>query len=78
VTYADRGIRVNSVHPGFIWTPMTRAQDAGLSQGLINKTPMGRAGEADEIAAAVAFLASPDSSFITGVQLVVDGGFTVI
>jgi hypothetical protein len=77
-TYAGRGIRVNSVHPGFIWTPMTRAQDADLSQGLINQTPMQRAGEAEEVAAAIAFLASDDAGFITGQQLVVDGGFTTV
>lgn len=77
-TYAPHGVRVNSVHPGFIWTPMTDRQDAGISQGLIDDTPMGRAGQADEVAAAIAFLASEDASFITGHQLVVDGGYTVV
>lgn len=77
-TYAPHGVRVNSVHPGFIWTPLTDRQDAGISQGLIDDTPMGRAGQADEVAAAIAFLASEDASFITGHQLVVDGGYTVI
>ena len=77
-TYAGEGIRVNSVHPGFIWTPMTEAQDADISQGLIDQTPMGRAGQASEVAAAIAFLASDDASFVTGVQLLVDGGYTVV
>lgn len=77
-TYAPHGVRVNSVHPGFIWTPLTDRQDAGISQGLIDDTPMGRAGQAEEVAAAIAFLASEDASFITGHQLVVDGGYTVI
>ncbi|MCL7940550.1 SDR family oxidoreductase [Halomonas sp. ATCH28] len=77
-TYAGRGVRVNSVHPGFIWTPMTEAQDAGITQGLIDKTPMGRAGLASEVASAIAFLASDDASFITGIQLLVDGGFTTV
>jgi NAD(P)-dependent dehydrogenase (short-subunit alcohol dehydrogenase family) len=77
-TYAPDGVRVNSVHPGFIWTPMTDKQDAGISQGLIDQTPMARAGQADEVAAAIAFLASDDASFITGHQLVVDGGYTVV
>jgi NAD(P)-dependent dehydrogenase (short-subunit alcohol dehydrogenase family) len=77
-TYAGRGVRVNSVHPGFIWTPMTEAQDSEISQGLIDQTPMARAGQASEVASAIAFLASDDASFVTGVQLLVDGGFTTV
>jgi len=77
-TYASRGVRVNSVHPGFIWTPMTVAQDADISQGLVDKTPMARAGLTSEVAASIAFLASQDASFVTGVQLLVDGGFTTV
>lgn len=77
-TYAGNGVRINSVHPGFIVTPMTMAQDRDLSQGLIDQTPMARAGSAEEVAACIAFLASDDSSFVTGQQLVVDGGFTVV
>lgn len=77
-TYASRGVRVNSVHPGFIWTPMTEVQDADISQGLIDKTPMARAGLASEVASAIAFLASADASFVTGVQLLVDGGYTTV
>jgi NAD(P)-dependent dehydrogenase (short-subunit alcohol dehydrogenase family) len=69
---------VNSVHPGFIWTPMTTAQDDAISQDLIDDTPMRRAGQASEVAAAIAFLASDDASFVTGVQLLVDGGYTTI
>jgi NAD(P)-dependent dehydrogenase (short-subunit alcohol dehydrogenase family) len=57
---------------------MTEAQDAGISQGLIDQTPMARAGLASEVAAAIAFLASDDASFVTGVQLLVDGGFTTV
>lgn len=77
-SWGASGIRVNSVHPGLIWTPMTRRQDPTISDGLIAGTPLGRAGEAEEVAAAVAFLASDEAGFITGTQLVVDGGFTVI
>lgn len=76
VTYAPEGIRVNSVHPGLITTPMTDAQDPAISQALIDTTPLGRAGRADEVANAVLFLASDEASYITGAQLVVDGGFT--
>jgi NAD(P)-dependent dehydrogenase (short-subunit alcohol dehydrogenase family) len=65
---AARGwdIRVNSVHPGFIWTPMNQETVARLD----------RMGEADEVAATILFLASDESSFVTGAELVVDGGYT--
>jgi NAD(P)-dependent dehydrogenase (short-subunit alcohol dehydrogenase family) len=77
-TYAPHNVRVNSVHPGFIVTPMTEAQDRSISEGLVTKTPLGRAGQAAEVAASIAFLASDDASFITGVQLMVDGGYTTV
>lgn len=78
VTYAGNGIRVNSIHPGFISTPLTEAQDQALSDSLVTATPLKRAGTADEVANAVLFLASGEASFITGAQLVVDGGFTAV
>jgi NAD(P)-dependent dehydrogenase (short-subunit alcohol dehydrogenase family) len=76
VTYAPEGIRVNSVHPGLIITPMTNAQDQAISDGIVAVTPMGRAGRPEEVAAAIAFLASDAASYITGAQLTVDGGYT--
>ena len=76
VTYAPEGIRVNSVHPGLIATPMTNAQDQAISDAIVAVTPMGRAGRAEEVAAAIAFLAGDSASFITGAQIPVDGGYT--
>lgn len=76
MTYAPEGIRVNSVHPGLITTPMTDAQDPAISAGLVATTPLGRAGRAEEVANAILFLASDEASYVTGSQLVVDGGFT--
>jgi len=77
VTYAGAGIRANSVHPGLITTPMTINQDQSINATLTAATPLGREGAPREIAHAVLFLASDEASFITGQQLVVDGGFVV-
>lgn len=80
--WAPLGIRVNSVHPGFIDTPMVSNALADREDGnemrvaLMNAHPVGRFGVPREIADAIAFLASDDASFITGAELVVDGGFT--
>jgi NAD(P)-dependent dehydrogenase (short-subunit alcohol dehydrogenase family) len=75
ITYAKDGIRVNSLHPGFIATPLTDAQDADVNAYVVSQTPMGRAGTAEEIAYAAVYLASDESSFMTGSELVVDGGY---
>jgi len=76
VTYAKNGIRVNSVHPGFINTPLTASQDASLNKIVIDATPMGRAGEPEEIANGVLFLVSDVASYVTGSELIIDGGYT--
>jgi NAD(P)-dependent dehydrogenase (short-subunit alcohol dehydrogenase family) len=76
ITYAKNGIRVNSVHPGFINTPLTDSQDEKLNKIVIAATPMGRGGEPAEIASGVVFLASDEASYITGSELVIDGGYT--
>jgi len=70
----SRGITVNTVAPGFIDTDMTRSLPDDQKQILLNKIPVGRLGQADEIAAAVAFLASPQAAYITGETIHVNGG----
>lgn len=75
VSYAQDNIRVNSLHPGFIVTPLTEAQDPGINSSVIDQTPMKRAGLPVEVANGVLFLASDESSFVTGSELVVDGGY---
>ena len=75
ITYATQGVRVNSLHPGFIATPLTDAQAPEVNEFVVGMTPMGRAGQPREIAYAAVFLASDESSFMTGAELVVDGGY---
>ena len=76
--YAKEGIRVNSVHPGPIVTPMTerRRADPATYQRMLSRIPLGRYGEADDVAYAVLYLASDESAFVTGSELVIDGGWT--
>ena len=75
ITYAREGIRVNTIHPGFIDTPMTKAQDPVINANIIGMTPMKRAGTPLEVANGCLFLASDESSFMTGTELVIDGGY---
>ena len=74
--WADRGVRVNSVSPGFIVTEMTRPalEALGMDKWIASRTPMRRVGETIEVTNAVMFLASDLASYITGVDLLVDGG----
>lgn len=79
-------IRVNSVHPGYIWTPMIQnianyipgGSEQDVRELLIPRHPIGRLGEPIEIARGILFLASDDSSFMTGSELVIDGGYTAV
>ena len=78
VQYAKENIRVNSIHPGPIATPMTaegRADPERVALTL-DRTPLGRYGEPEEVANAVLFLASDEASYVTGSEIVVDGGYT--
>ena len=81
------GIRCNSIHPGYIWTPMVRSivhfvdeleTEDELRQMLVEKHPIGRLGIPEDIANGVLFLASDESGFMTGSELVIDGGYTAV
>ena len=78
VQYAKEGIRVNSVHPGFVDSPMTIGYHAlpGVRETRVAATPLGRMGTPEDIAAGILYLASDESSFVTGSELVIDGGMT--
>ncbi|MEA5162493.1 glucose 1-dehydrogenase [Cereibacter johrii] len=83
ITYAPERIRVNSIHPGYIWTPMVEkhlaasSDDPGASRAAAGAVhPLGHMGEPDDIAWAAVYLASDEAKFVTGAELVVDGGYT--
>jgi len=78
IQYAKERIRCNSVHPGPIVTPMTEAGRANADRYklMVSRIPLGRYGEPGEVAFGVLFLASDESSFVTGSELVIDGGWT--
>ena len=79
VAYAADKIRVNAIAPGWIATPFTRIvrDDPQKSGAILARTPIGRWGEPDDIAAATVFLCSPAAAFVTGVILPVDGGYLI-
>jgi 3alpha(or 20beta)-hydroxysteroid dehydrogenase len=70
------GIRVNTVHPGYIETPMTASAAPAFRAANVAETPLGRTGSVDEVAPLVLFLVSDESSFISGAEIPVDGGMT--
>jgi NAD(P)-dependent dehydrogenase (short-subunit alcohol dehydrogenase family) len=81
--YAKEKIRVNSVHPGYIWTPLVEELGRSSPQGLDafrreldSKHPIGHVGNPDDIAYGIVYLASDESQFVTGSELVIDGGYT--
>ncbi len=79
IFYAKDKIRVNSVHPGFIWTPLVEElgkNNPGFRKQLDSLHPIGHVGEAIDIAYGILYLVSDESKFITGSELVIDGGYT--
>jgi NAD(P)-dependent dehydrogenase (short-subunit alcohol dehydrogenase family) len=74
--WATEGVRVNSIHPGFIATPiLEQARGTAIWDGMTALTPMARLGRPEDIAAGVAYLASDDAAFVTGLELYIDGGY---
>jgi acetoacetyl-CoA reductase len=71
---ASKGITVNTISPGYIETPMLAMMKADILKNILDNIPIGRLGKPEEVAAAVEFLASPESSFITGANLDINGG----
>ena len=76
VEYGKDNIRVNSVHPGYIKTPMMAAATDEEGGGAVDVIPLNRMAEPSEVSDLVVFLASDNSSFITGMEHVIDGGMT--
>ena len=76
IGYASQGVRINSVHPGYIDTPLLGGLPEDVYKGLVGLHPIGRLGTSEEVANLVLFLLSEKASFITGSQHVVDGGYT--
>jgi len=77
LTYGPDNVRVNAICPGLVVTGMTASASASTFESLKSQIPLGRDGRPEEVSAAVVFLASDESSYITGVTLPVDGGFVV-
>jgi len=77
IVYAKDGIRANIIHPGPVDTPMQKKWDAATRQAISEWVPLGRLGTAGDIADCCLFLASDESGYITGTEIIVDGGLMV-
>lgn len=76
LTYAPL-IRANSIHPGIIRTAIIERQDPTMNQVIVDDTPLKRMAEPREVAYAALYLASDEAAFVTGAELVIDGGYTI-
>ena len=75
ISYVQDGIRVNAVSPGIVWTPLVERQGDAINDVVVAATPMKRFGRPKEIAYGILFLASDESSYMTGADLAIDGGY---
>lgn len=78
ISHAKEGIRVNTVSPGYVETPILSGASSEALDRLVSLHPIGRLGRPEEIANAILFLVSDDASFIVGTNIMVDGGYTAI
>jgi NAD(P)-dependent dehydrogenase (short-subunit alcohol dehydrogenase family) len=76
IQFAREGIRVNTVFPGPMATPMLEATDPALVRKVVERIPLGRVARPEEVSQAVLPLASDESSYMTGAEMVIDGGYT--
>lgn len=76
-TYASENIRANSLYPGTVNTPMVQSQDQKFNDAIVSQVTLGRMAEPHEVASCALFFANGESSFVTGAELLVDGGYLI-